>query len=160
MYCMVYCCKRCTAVTGVLLYINGLSSRLQQTHQMKRALSAKAQSAHDVRLRVKQIYLTELALADSSEARKAVLRRYILAGKHNCETRTLYYHTYQMSSAVGATNSRLASTRRPAAARPLAQVPVDGLVAEVMSGTFSSFSFSFFYSFVHVSRHVSGLVSF
>ena len=160
MYCMVYCCKRCTAVTGVLLYINGLSSRLQQTHQMKRALSAKAQSAHDVRLRVKQIYLTELALADSSEARKAVLRRYILAGKHNCETQTLYYHTYQMSSAVGATNSRLASKRRPPAARPLAQVPVDGLVAEVMSGTFSSFSFLFFYSFVHVSRHVSGLVSF
>ena len=37
-------------------------------------------------------------------------------------------------SAVGATNSRLASKRRPPAAQPLAQVAVEGLVAEVMSG--------------------------
>ena len=93
MNCTVYCCEQCTAVNGVLLYINALSSRLQQTHQMKRTLSTKAQSAHNVRLRVKQIYLTEVALADSSEARKAVLRRYILAGKRKTVKHRRYITT-------------------------------------------------------------------
>ena len=60
---------------------------------MKRTVSAKAQSAHDVRLRVKQIYLTELALADSSEERTAVLRRYILAGKHKTVKHKCYITT-------------------------------------------------------------------